>query len=512
MSQFSGDIKDKIYTKSKQNNEPKTCPTQPTIKKKENNPEKDDKKQQNHIKFNFSEQNGAENAKNNIQALFAKEKPPFSQFANNKQNEVQNVNQFVAPLQKSDDQFNFSNLNQFQKYLVQREEKTFTMQQIDKYAPRIQNEMLKIVADPLLSLQFISKMSILKLELRLCPKIHMDLESVTLKEQTMYNCPMDNMNWVQNVKHLQLLDLNYIDKLDLNKIAEFLNLTDLRLNQSISRFTPLTALGKIQSLKTLELVDSDCINIKPIGNLKQLTHLTIIKCGVRDLSVLSSLLNLTTLNVVQNNINNISNLRKLVNLKQLNLQFNQVREIKVISKFINLEELNISGNYNVNIEPIKNLKHVKYLYLSSIGLRDLSVIRNLQNIEYLDVSSNELVNIQDLLNMHRLKGCNLSLNKISSFYDLQNSSFHQFNEFFQTANQKQATKRDIKKSYQIRIIYLLNEHLIMCQPKLNIMKKLFDLKMKGVGLNLQKAANNHLNFSNIVSSLFHQIVVEETQQ
>ncbi|CAL6048972.1 Hypothetical_protein [Hexamita inflata] len=125
---------------------------------------------------------------------------------------------FCLKGQKSDDQFNFSNLNQFQKYLVQREEKTFTMQQIDKYTPRIQNEMLKIVADPLLSLQFISKMSILKLELRLCPKIHMDLESETLKELTMYNCPMDNMNWVQNVKHLQLLDLNYIDKLDLNKI------------------------------------------------------------------------------------------------------------------------------------------------------------------------------------------------------------------------------------------------------------------------------------------------------
>ncbi len=185
---------------------------------------------------------------------------------------------------------------------------------------------------------------------------------------------------------------------DLDAHPEGLNLSYHRANfEDLPKLENVNALVGFQSLKSLNLANSNILDLTSLSQMK----------GLRSL-------NLSHLSIKNNSFLNINS-----EIKYLDLSYTDIRSISEITRSCkNLISLNISGNRDIkDLEYIKSLKKINELYLSDVGIKNIDIINEITTLKKLDISHNEFRDVKKdfnlvLNNLYNLKSLNISYSHV----------------------------------------------------------------------------------------------------
>ncbi|CAL6055290.1 leucine-rich_repeat domain-containing protein [Hexamita inflata] len=247
------------------------------------------------------------------------------------------------------------------------------------YKNQIQNDVLRVYSNyQLESIAFVSKLNISKLTIQYCINIRPLLHSETIKELTIDNCS------INNIDDLQLENLEVLNLSGNNEMSQILN---------FSRF---------KNLKQLSLSNNFFSDISFLRDAK-----------------------LTKLNLQESNLvlNDTTVLTSLLELKELSISyFRQSVDIQPLQVLQSSVKLNISIFYikNLNFDNLIILPPLQELYIS--GCQGINVFGQLQNqkkLQKLHLISQTLENFNFLKQFTILKELNLSYSRISDLTMLQ---------------------------------------------------------------------------------------------
>lgn len=185
--------------------------------------------------------------------------------------------------------------------------------------------------------------------------------------------PLTNLTKLEklNLRNNEITDLDDIDFEDIL----FLNIRDLSLRHNVkrdeegngTRLSDITLLGKMASLRKLELRDNHIEDLTPISNLRRLTELDIR----------------------ENKFDNIEALETLTRLKELNLRDNKIESLEPIKYLSRLTYLNIHSDSDItSLEPISHLVNLETLIMRDVPIKDngkfLKKLTKLQRFNAID--------------------------------------------------------------------------------------------------------------------------------
>ncbi|CAL6093126.1 Conserved_hypothetical protein [Hexamita inflata] len=351
-----------------------------------------------------------------------------------------------------------------------------------KYKNRVQNGELKIInTKKLTNLQFLSEFKIHKLELRKCYNIIPVLKSSTIKDMSVRNSMVQNVDgfWLENLENLNVsenkqlencsferfkklkqLDISETNRSDISNLKlPLLRILTLRRNKAID----LSSLHCLENLEELDLSYNITVYINPLQHLKQLQILKLSYCNLKsvqtlepltnlveldvsgnkniDLQLLKYLVNLKKLNISKTKTYKIDDLQPLNNLEELNISYNEIANINVLKYFLNLSNLNLTetkiqnieilqfeqlkefniSNYpEIDFQPVQKMVLLQKLSLCGNMLENISFLEGLINLEHLNLFNNEnLADITPLQYLVNLTNLDISLCEINNFSSLQ---------------------------------------------------------------------------------------------
>lgn len=183
--------------------------------------------------------------------------------------------------------------------------------------------------------------------------------------------------------------INYLNP----KIEKLKNLRKLILNGSWGTrwaINDVSSIGKLTSLRYLDLSHNIIQDINPLKNLKNLEILKLTSNRIKDIRGISTLLSLKNLHLNFNFIEKADFLCDLKELIILNLNSNKVKRIHLFDKLKSLRYLFISGNQISNIDVLKNLPMLIELGLNKNNIKDISCLQNNNKLKILHLEENPI--------------------------------------------------------------------------------------------------------------------------
>jgi len=282
-----------------------------------------------------------------------------------------------------------------------------------------------------------------------------------LKTLSLVGFGAGQLNKVRLPKSLEVLDLSRTDLSGgWGLLAGAPNLQELVAVQSSAR--DVVALGKISSLRKLDLRNNRIASVAPLAALPQLASLLLAGNPADDLSSLASAASrmtnkdfnaqpaeavifadhrieaavrselglnpkqpLTKLLLTQVETLDLTKLKdksplklggleSLTNLYELDLPDFGIIDASVIGKLINLESLDLGGNQISNLGFVKPLGHLAVLDLSDNQISDIGALTSLQNLEELSLAGNQIRDARVVGNLTQLTDLDLSENQLKS--------------------------------------------------------------------------------------------------
>jgi len=198
------------------------------------------------------------------------------------------------------------------------------------------------------------------------------------------------------------------------------------LNQKVIQFTSIAGLGKVNSLKEIQIQDN--LELRDIGVLKDLNNLRSLT--IRDCDKIQNVNELKNCNLLTRldlngciGLNDLEGISHLDSLKYLDL--NGCKSIKNMDGLNGLKKLGALNELRLtmcdslnNINGLKDLKSLTVLQLvNDSSLTDFSGLIGLKSLETLELSNNEnLKNIDAIRNLKKLKA--LYLNSCHNLKDI----------------------------------------------------------------------------------------------
>ena len=165
-----------------------------------------------------------------------------------------------------------------------------------------------------------------------------------------YCCDIGNWNSLEWIYPDKKRYRSYIDNI------RHLNLYDVNL-------TDLTGLSCLTNLTNLNLYKNNLTTLKGIEVLTKLKSLDCSYNKLTDLKGVESLTKLVDLDFEHNEINNISALSELTKLEKVCLQYNHITDITPLSKSINIRYMDICNNDITDLSVIVDFNSLTNLYL-----------------------------------------------------------------------------------------------------------------------------------------------------
>lgn len=185
-------------------------------------------------------------------------------------------------------------------------------------------------------------------------------------------------------------------------LGQMIHLTkvDLAGNKSLSNLDPL---GKISSLKEVNISGTPVSDLMPLRNLNnlevldisgtlvttleplryctQIKELRLKNTVINDLSVVPTFASLTALDISGTRVADLGNLIELTGIKDLRLSHTSVKDLTPITGMTSMELLNISATQTDNLEPLKNMTLLKILLCDSTAIKSLTPLDNLPGLQ-----------------------------------------------------------------------------------------------------------------------------------
>ena len=263
---------------------------------------------------------------------------------------------------------------------------------------------------------------------------------INLKELSLINFDILDIQYVKNLKKLEILNLKYnrIKKInsirglillqkinfnnnqikDISPLETLSNLTELCLNDN--NVTDISVLKKMSNLKVVHFDSNNLTDISHFSNLIYIEELSLCNNKISDIRSLKEMLNLERLYLEENIISNIEPIQHLILLNILHLNMNKIEDIKPLGNLKQLLRLRLADNIIRDIKPLENLFGLEDLNLARNKIRDIKPLENLFGLEDLVLSYNQITNIEVLKNMFKLRYLNLQNNKIEDILPLKN--------------------------------------------------------------------------------------------
>ena len=214
---------------------------------------------------------------------------------------------------------------------------------------------------------------------------NIDIKSIEelekLKYLSLYNCNIENMSFIANIKGLETLILRDYDNIEfLSEMTDIQNMTVLWL--SGEQITDITPIRNCKNLTSLRLNDTNITDITPISSLIKLENLDLSNTKINDISSLETLNNLKSLNLEDTKIDRINCVSNMNKLDRLILRNTNVSDmLPIVEASPNYMDLDIRGT---NVTTLKVLQDYNgksiYIYLDREKIVDIDLIENKDNI------------------------------------------------------------------------------------------------------------------------------------
>ncbi len=257
-----------------------------------------------------------------------------------------------------------------------------------------------------------------------------DIINIAFKDSNMYNKICEELNdkiikkddtnksisiSEKDIEAVTSLELNNSNIVEIEGIEKFTHLT--QLNISNNNIKDINKLSELKNLTSLSIHGNTISDISPIGGLTNLEYLNISKNSLRDsdkenavTKQLSSLTNITQLDMSHNYLKYTNGLDKLINLSNLNLYDNAIHDLTGFNTLTNLTILNLGENNENNtkegftgLESLEGLTKLEELDFSeNVTPEVIDHITNLTNLKKLSLQRNEIKNASRSGNLEKL--------------------------------------------------------------------------------------------------------------
>lgn len=199
-----------------------------------------------------------------------------------------------------------------------------------------------------------------------------------LRELNLEDNFIESVSPLKNLTKLETLNLRNNEITNLEEVhfqdIIYLNIRDLSLRHNVkrdkngndTRLSDISLVGKMASLRKLNLRDNDIDNLSPISALRKLTELDIR----------------------ENKFVSLEPLETLNKLKKLNIRDNKITSLEPIRYLSRLTYLNIHSDTKLkSLDPIGELVNLETLIMRNIPIQDASFLKplvNLQNFNGID--------------------------------------------------------------------------------------------------------------------------------
>ena len=212
--------------------------------------------------------------------------------------------------------------------------------------------------------------------------------------------------------------LNLLDSVSLSDIKRVTSIDqlDLSANKFIRSLEPLS---QLHSLKSINLSNTDVIELTAIRNLTELSSLSISSTNIGDLSFLKYASKLESLNISHTPVSDISVVEKMVDLKTLNLADTRVTDFSPLASLASLQKLSLASTRISDLAPLASLTELTELDLSNTSIVDLAQLNTLTSLQSLDIDSTKVRSVQALAGLEELKLLRANSSGISDLTPLQ---------------------------------------------------------------------------------------------
>ncbi|CAL6071423.1 leucine-rich_repeat-containing protein [Hexamita inflata] len=247
---------------------------------------------------------------------------------------------------------------------------------IEKYRGKIQNKSLEVACDKnLKSIRFLQVLDVLTLNLHSCYGLEFKYVPTNITNLITYDCQMQTLMGIQQMKQLEALTVNEIDIYDYHLIQDLVK------------------------LKKLHLRGRGICDLKFLKSLVNLQNVAFTSKTIKDFSALSNLNNLIELSLNETQIKNLTPLKQLKGLEHLELWNNGIEEISIIQYLTNLTYLQLGSNFIVDIQPLSRLTYLKSLYLSNNLILQVTALQNLIDLYNFDLEYNFITDFNPIQNI-----------------------------------------------------------------------------------------------------------------
>lgn len=213
---------------------------------------------------------------------------------------------------------------------------------------------------PLVNLDVFSKL----VNLEYFSAFNMGIEDISavsnftkLKELGLQRNNFSDISALSGLTDLENIDFAFDNNLsDITPLTNCVNIKTITFfNDALHDLSPLRNMNKIESLGLGQCnqLNSDAIN--EIGKLTTLKTLNLSYTRVQDVNGLSSLKNLTSLNLTSNGIKNLDFVSNFTKLKNFYCSYNSIKDFSFLEGLANLDTVNISNQSYTNYVKANNL-------------------------------------------------------------------------------------------------------------------------------------------------------------
>ncbi len=165
-----------------------------------------------------------------------------------------------------------------------------------------------------------------------------------------------------------------------------------------------TVLPDLEKLRprSLSLIRNPVSDVSGLGRLRSLKKLDLQKVQVSDVSALAGLSSLRALNLGGTKVSDVSALARLSSLTWLNLAGTRVSDVRPLAEIASLEWLNLFGTNASDVSGLAGLSSLKELELGDTSVSDVSVLATLPSLQslgimYTQVSEEEVEKLRKAL-------------------------------------------------------------------------------------------------------------------
>ena len=226
-----------------------------------------------------------------------------------------------------------------------------------------------------------------------------------------------SMEW-QTILRKKLPGNNTTDSLKISEIKTITSTEELDLSNNVY-IQDVEPLGRLLSLKSLNLANTKVNDLTPIRNLTELESLNLSRTKIEDLSPLKYANKLLSLDIRYTPVSDISIVEKMPLLQSLYMSGISVNDFSNLTLLVELKKVDLSTTNISNLTPFENLVNVTELNISGTSVQDLDPLKKLKAISVLDIDSTRINNIQSLSNLENLTVLHANYTSIKSLLPLQ---------------------------------------------------------------------------------------------